>query len=448
MKGLLFTYGLTGGGAIAALMDPFVGLLVYVCFAIVRPESMWPWAVAPGSYSRIVAVCLLAGWMLQGCGNWRFGRATGIVVALVCLWLWTLALVRAGSDPSRAWDAFEAFSKIVLPFLVGITTIDSLRKVKQLAWVIVLCEGYVAFELNLSYFAGYNRIWEEGFGGMDNNCNAIAMVSCVGLATFLGMHAEGWWRKGLALSAWLWMVHAILLSMSRGGMLALCVTMLVSFLLIPKRLPHYLALVVGVALVLRLAGPMVTDRFGTTFASAETRDESAESRLQLWSACWKSMLAHPFGIGPAHWPVVSDQYGFASGKEAHSLWMQTGAELGFPGLGLLALFYGICLVRLWPLTSERAPLPDPWYRNFARMVVAALVGFAVSATFVSVQGVEHPYYIVLIGASVLKLLSEEQASYTRSNFTPSYIRPDRSGASFHASRSFSGRHQGSVGDWR
>jgi O-antigen ligase len=312
-------------------------------------------------------------------------------------------------DTAKAWNYFEALTKIVLPFLVGVTTIDSLEKVKKVAWVIVLSEGYVALEINLSYFGGYNRIWEEGFGGMDNNCNAIAMVTCAGLAAFLTLHAQGWWRKGLAFSAWLWMVHAILLSMSRGGMLALGLTMFVGFLLIPKRLPHYVAFAVGVALLLRLAGPMVVDRFKSAFVGAEQRDYSAQSRLDLWSACWQCMVKQPLGIGPAHFPLVAEEYGFPAGKEAHSLWMQLGAELGFPGLVLLLSFYGLCLARLWPLTKERAPAPDPWFRNCARMIIASLVGFGIAAQFVSLHGLEHPYYIVMMGVCVLKLYDEQQA---------------------------------------
>ena len=39
MKGLLFTYALTYGGAVVSLFNPFYGLLIYVCFAIMRPET-------------------------------------------------------------------------------------------------------------------------------------------------------------------------------------------------------------------------------------------------------------------------------------------------------------------------------------------------------------------------------------------------------------------------
>ena len=66
MKGLIFTYLLTYGGAAASLFNPFIGLLVYVAFAILRPESLWHWSVPEGNYSRIVAIALLIGWARRG----------------------------------------------------------------------------------------------------------------------------------------------------------------------------------------------------------------------------------------------------------------------------------------------------------------------------------------------------------------------------------------------
>jgi O-antigen ligase len=327
------------------------------------------------------------------------------VGGLIAYWVWSCAVAPLAPDQTLAWGFIESLSKIALPFLVGITTIHSVRKLKLLAWVIVLSQGYAAFEFNLSYYAGYNRLQEEGFAGLDNNCVAIALVTCVGLAFFLGLHASGWWRKAIVFAAAALMAHAILFSFSRGGMLALVITGLVAFLLLPKRPSHYLLFALAVALVLRLAGPQVVERFSTAFADEGRRDVSAESRVQLWAACWESMKKHPFGVGADHFPLIVDQYGFPRGKEAHSLWLQTGAELGFPGLFCLAVFYGTCILRLWPFTRESYPAADPWLRHLARMVVSGLVGFAVSAQFVSLKGLEMPFYVVLIGAGVLKLAS-------------------------------------------
>jgi probable O-glycosylation ligase (exosortase A-associated) len=402
--GLLFTYVLTFGGVVTSLFNPFVGLLIYICFAIVRPESMWYWSVPAGNYSRIVAGGLLLGWALAGFGSWNFGRARGIVWAFIGFWVWSAASGLQAENREVAFAFVEANAKILLPFLVGITTIQSVRQLKALAWVILLSQGYVALEMNLAYYGGFNRVLLIGFGGMDNNCVAIAMVAGVGLAFFLGINAPRWWQKALALGAALLMAHTIMFAMSRGGMLALIVTGAVAFLLLPKQPKHYLIFAVVLAVALRLAGPDVRERFGSTFADRETLDASAQGRLDLWTHCWDVMLTHPvFGVGPNHWPRIAHLYGWEPGKEAHTLWLQVGAELGFVGLSLLASFYALSMLRLWPLTRRGAAVPDPFLQDVARMVIAALAGFAVSAQFVSIMGLELSYYIALVGAAGLKL---------------------------------------------
>src|SRR5579884_571117 len=199
MKGLIFTYVTAYGGALLSLFDPYIGLLVYVCFALIKPEEMWFWAVPQGNYSRVVALGLLVGWALQGFGRWNFGRARVVVTMMVCYWLWGVVGMLICPDPGRAWVFVEGVFKIILPVLVGVTMIDSMAKLKQLAWVILLSQGYLAFELNLSYYAGTHRV--DNYAGLDNNSMAISMVTTVGLAFFLGLHASKWWQKGLAFVA-------------------------------------------------------------------------------------------------------------------------------------------------------------------------------------------------------------------------------------------------------
>jgi O-antigen ligase len=133
--------------------------------------------------------------------------------------------------------------------------------------------------------------------------------------------------------------------------------------------------------------------------------------MDLWKTCIGIMIQSPvFGIGPGNFMPKAPLYGYPLGKIAHTLWLQVGAETGMIGLGFLVSFYGLCLLRLWPMVREKNPVADPWFRDIARMVIASITGFAVAAQFVSMAGLETPYYIVLLGAGALKLESSAKPS--------------------------------------
>lgn len=428
MKGALFTYALTVFGVVGGVMSPFVGLLCYICLAIVRPEFMWFWEVGPeGRYSFLVGVSMLVGWGLAGFGKWKFGRATPIVACMIGYWLWMMLSSLQAEDVPRAFALTGFYAKVFLPFLVGLTTIRTMGQVRALLWVILLSQGYVAFELNLYYLNGYNMAREEGFGSMDNNSFAIALVTGVGLAYFLGMATKSWWKKGIALTAALLMAHTILLSFSRGGMLALGLTGAMSFVLIPKRPAHYCAFATAVLLMILLAGEEVRERFASTFGASETgeREASAQSRLDLWKGALDKSVTNPMlGVGPDNWGLYAPEYGWPLNKEVHSLWMQNAAEVGLPGLALLLSIFVITMVKLWPIARGHVPVQDPFERDVARVVIASLFGFLIAAQFVTIKYLEVPYYIVLAGAAVLMFQREARPVWNVGWATPRW-RPFR-----------------------
>jgi O-antigen ligase len=410
--GLVFTYLLCYGGAVVALFNPFAGLLVYVCFAILKPEALWPWAVSQGRYSLTVALALLVGWALKGFGSWRLGKAWGITLAFVAFWLWAVLSATRAPDQERAWYWVDIVFKILLPFVVGVTIIDTARKLRQLVWVIFLSQSYLALEFNRYFLSGFNYIREVGFANMEEGSIAIGMVSALGMGLVLVLHAQGWWRKALAFVCCGLLAHVVLFSFNRGGMLGMISAGVAAAVFLPNTRRKAIILPLGAALVLSLAGPEVMARFSTTFADSSARDGSAQSRLELWANCLDSMQKNPIlGLGPWHFPLMAEsEYGWGFKKEGHTLWLQIGAELGVPGLAFLLLFYGLGLLRLWPLTWKRAKVPDPWLREAACMVMISTVGFAVSAQFISLSLLENPYYVMLLGASILKLCAAPAAA--------------------------------------
>jgi len=403
VKGLIFTYLLTYGGSLLALFRPFVGFLIYVLFATLRPEHAWPWALPPGNYSRTVAIAMLIGWALHGFGRWNLGRGGASIAALLAYTFWAVLSATQASDQVRAMAFLDQLSKISLPVVVGASLLNSVGRLKAVAWVILLGHAYPCLEFNLDYLQGYNRLRFDGYARMDNNCYAISLVSSAGIGVFLGMYAETRRKRLLAAGSMALIGHAVLLSNSRGGMLGMITVGLVSFSFMRKGWKECSALAAALALVVIFSGPEVRARFSSTFADKEERDSSAESRLELWAACLDTIQKNPLlGVGPNNMPLLMPNYGFELGKEAHTLWLQIGAELGAPGLVFLLMFYWLTILRLLPL-ARGSPTTDPQLQLMARMVIASLCGFMVSAQFVSLKMLEPPYYVCLIGIGVLRL---------------------------------------------
>lgn len=407
MKGLLFTYLMTYGGAILAIFQPFYGLLIFFMFGILKPEILWHWAVPKGDYSLTIMIATMIGWVINGMGDWRLGRAWPVMWCIFGYLGWSALSAQAAPVDFIAWRFVQDSAKIVIPLILGITMIDSVAKLRMLAWTFVISYGYLAFEFNLNYYNGVYGGGIEVEHGMDNNSVCIGIVVAVGLSMFVLLTAKHLWQKGLVFFFLACLAHTILFSNSRGGMVALICTGLVGFFLVPKQPKHFFWLFIGAILAIRLAGPPVQQRFATIFAEEENRDESAQSRLILWQSMWSAAKDSPvMGVGPNHWPLIAHLYGRPEGQEGHSLWLQTLAELGFPGLIFLASFYAICTLMLLWLVWERRNQLNPDVLNLARGVIAALVGFAVSAQFVSLEGLEIPYYVTLLGAGILKLTSD------------------------------------------
>jgi O-antigen ligase len=409
MKGLLFTYLLTYGGALLSLFRPFHGLLIYISFSIIKPDVLWSFSVPAGNYSRTVFIALLLGWLFAGFGSWRFGRARWTALALAMYLVWSALSATQAVNQPLAWGNVWEIAKIVLPVLVGLTLIDSVERLTQIAWTIVLSAGYLAWEFNMSYWAGDNRLVEYGFAGMDEKTVAVMMCLGAALAIFVAMTSARLPLKVVALGFGVFMLHVPLFTFSRGGMLGLIAMAGMAFVLVPKRPVHFALLAVFVAMGLRLAGPEVRAQFLTSFADEADRDFSAQSRFELWGQAWETMLEKPvLGVGPRQWGGWSQvKYDWYRPKEVHNTWFQTGAELGFPGVGALIGFYLSTVFGLWRLSRRRSA--GPLETTYARMVIASLTGFAVSSQFITVYGLEVPFYVCLIGAGLLKLTSQPVA---------------------------------------
>jgi len=403
MKGLILTYLVTFAGSVAALRYPLIGLQVYVGFAVLRPQAIFGWAGDISNISLIVGIAMLIGWTFERFGSWRFGRGRATVFALMLFAGWYVLSATQAIDRDAAFVAVQQFAKTVLPFLIGVTLLKEEKDWRRMLWILVLAQGYVGFELNVDYLVKGRNTANIGFGGMDNNFLGLSMVTTIGPAVALALASKTWLQRLVATAAAALILHTTLLTFSRGAMVGLVAVAFTAFVMMPKRPKYMAAVVLTVLLAVRLTGPELLARYQSSFVSAEERDGSAESRIDLWRDCLKVIHEYPFlGVGPWNWTVVAASYGWPPGKSAHSVWMETAAETGVPGAVFLILFFSSAAIRLWPIARARQTEANREEVALANGIVLSIVGFGVSGQFVSANNLELAYYVTMFGIAMLK----------------------------------------------
>src|SRR5262249_25590829 len=138
-----------------------------------------------------------------------------------------------------------------------------IRTVRQV-WILMLLAaaalGYIAYEVNYQYFVNhYLGIYRNGYGGLDNNGAGLMLAMGVPLCYFTweGMHSRWRW---LFLALIPVLLHAVLMTYSRGAMVSL-IALVPLFFLRGKRRTWLMAFAVGMAfLVPMLAGKEIRER--------------------------------------------------------------------------------------------------------------------------------------------------------------------------------------------
>jgi probable O-glycosylation ligase (exosortase A-associated) len=211
------------------------------------------------------------------------------------------------------------------------------------------------------------------------------------------------------------LVHALMLSFSRGGMLALGVTGLLIWL----RTRHkwfltavYLTLV---AFVLATAGKELQERFFSI--SKHESDDSAQVRLTTWQIAIRMANERPlFGVGIRNSTLFTHAYGAdIEGRAIHSQYLQTAADSGWIAL---ALYVGLLLATfrgLWRVRRFLRKVRDRESEQVKSMTSAlecALFLFCFGAAFLSLEHFEMPYVVILLAVQLFAITRNVEARYS------------------------------------
>jgi O-antigen ligase len=294
-----------------------------------------------------------------------------------------------------------------LPFvLVTVRTEDDVRRVlSAIALVMTLVFPYALRQLG-RYDA--DRL---GVGLYEPNYLAANLVLIIPLAFAIASYQPDRLRRLAWAGAGFVLITALFLTSSRGGFLGLLVAGMV--------FAHRRAGIRGaiVAFALLMAAVLPTD-LGTRAISTFKVDDDAPAGLEqsnrahtalFWGGVRMVMDSPLFGVGPQRFADYSRQYsGLDMPYIAHNTYLELAAEAGL----LVLALYVLLVVSTITMLGRVARLRGPEHRRLAAWAEGlrtGLVGFAVSAAFISAQYEKFFWLCVFVSIVVGRLAAARTA---------------------------------------
>jgi probable O-glycosylation ligase (exosortase A-associated) len=403
---------LATGTAGPVVFGPFIGVAIYYLLAVLRPQYLWQWALLIDlRWSFYVAAATIAATLLHVPGGIRgkvFTWRHGVCLAFaVCV---TLSNIFAfNSEVSSHW--YWEYVKIFLMFFCGSLVVQQLSQVRILYQIAVWALGYIAYEINFVYLFSGRRldVYHSGYGDLDNNGAGLMIAMGVPLAYFLWQEYRRWWRW-IFLAMVPVMIHAVLMTYSRGAMVSLLIASSLLIVRSRRKRQMMLALVCFWLVVPILAGQEIRARFFSI--EQYEQDRSAESRFDSWTAGWRIARDYPIvGVGLRNSELLSQRYGAdTAGRAIHSQYIQITADSGFPAVAFyILLLFGTwrALRRTQKLCGEWSSDDDRLAYNLASGLEGALVVFCIGAAFLSLEVFELPYLLILLALKLSLVVQEE-----------------------------------------
>jgi O-antigen ligase len=286
----------------------------------------------------------------------------------------------------------------MLFFVLLVSHVTSLRRLKSLVWVI--CLSTVVY----SVFGGL--LQSEGFGGgrfevlggvFDANDTAYVLLSLFPLCLYFVWFDEGLLKRLVAVAAVFGAIATIFLTGSRGGILGFGSVLLI--LLMTKtggiRKGHKILL----GLVLASAWFLMKDKIDVerymtlSDVSSDYNVTEQGGRIELWQAAIDLSLANPItGVGVhcfafAH-SLARDLAGesYRQWHVVHNSILQVAVEVGLIGFGIFVLINLQSLYTFFRISRTQLQSQSPETREIGALSGLMLLGFVgllVSGFFLS-----------------------------------------------------------------
>ena len=444
--------------ALMMLAKPEAATLLVVFFVFSDTPSVLVQRGLPQAAAGLLPLLLvlpLAARMMRG------ARALIDPVFLLLVLYLVVQLLAA----AQAVDGHEAVVRIqtfvlegLVSYILLVNVIRTPRMVRRVAWMLVAGAAFlggltllqdVTHTYYRSYF-GFARVSDDFYYGLVDkprfqgpigDPNYFAQVLLIGLP-FALLFATGNGRgrvRAAAFAAAVGLAGGIVLTYSRGSVLAFGVVVLLMFLLGNLKVRHaaVLAGAVAVSIVFfpsygeRLASlTSVGNSASAQVGSSDTVDQSVQERSTEMQAALLVAEDHPLlGVGPGQFPLYYQRYAARTGGEVHqavkfgpnkgatpqrathNLFLGVVANLGVVGLAVFLTIIGVTLRALW---RARVRLKRGGDDSDLALIVTgcflALVAYLVAGLFLELAYERYLWLLIALATAAARVaLSGERS---------------------------------------
>lgn len=401
----------------AVLNDLALGLALFTILAFFEVLP----AVAGGfTFAKIGGILLALAWLatltVRGRGSRAFVAEHPLATTLLLAFLGWVAISAAWAEsPSSTLATLPRYGPNVFLFFIVYTAVRDRRHVVWLLVAFVIGSSIAAL-YGIARPPSQTSLRGDRIGGIVGDPNELASVLIVGLVlavTLTGILRRHTLARGATAAAAMLLLLGVLLTLSRGGLLALVVVMIVAIFNAGRWRPAAVLLA-----VLAVAGAV---GYFSTFASPVARARvttagTGSGRTGLWTIGWRMVEAHPVdGIGAGNFAVSSVHYLLRPGtipsdylvvdipQVAHNVYLQLLAETGVIGLALFLGTVGIGLAGAIGAARAFRARGDPSMELVARGVLTAQAGILAADFFISAQYNKQLWILLALGPALLAL---------------------------------------------
>jgi O-antigen ligase len=394
----------------------FAGLFLFTFVLYFRPYEFFPALSWMTTIAFWIAFSTLAIFVPTQLGlEGSITSRPREVILILLLVVTALLSIPFALDHWVAWGNFTEYLKVVVMFIVMVNVVRTEKRLRALLLLGLAAGCFLSVGAINDYRLG--NLGLEGrriagiIGGIFENPNDLALhlVTMIPISVGLMFATRSFLKKGAYILCSLLMVLGVIVTLSRGGFLALVGS--ISFLiwkLTPRGRPVVVVLgLLAILAMVSIAPSAFRSRISTT------QDESAMARFDDLKRSVFLMVRHPLlGVGMGNYSLYSNR-----AKATHNSYTQVGAEMGIAAALIYLLFVVAPLKPLRRIELEHFGMKKkPRFYYLAIALQASLIGYMLASFFASVAYLWYVYYLVAY-ALCLRQIYQAQSQNANSAVT-------------------------------